>query len=122
MLAGFYSIGANTLNDYPEKTCAIDRLIRHPKLVTAAIAGQKTQQRRDGVYAYPGETFELEGISFTVTALQRQSLGEMTDDDAKAEGYPDLRAYRELILKMHPGMQWDESHLVWVHHFQKTER
>lgn len=106
------------MNDYPEKTCEIDRLVRHPKLVAAARAGQKTQQRRDGVYAYPGETFELEGVRFTVTALERQALGEMTDADAKAEGYPNLQAYRELILNMHPGMQWDDSHWVWVHHFQ----
>jgi hypothetical protein len=31
--------------DYPEKTCGIERLVRHPKLVQAALAGQKTEQR-----------------------------------------------------------------------------
>lgn len=110
------------MQSYPEKTCEIGRLVRHPKLVSAAISGVKTQQRRDGIYAYPGETFELNGVSFTVTALERQSLGEMTDNDAKSEGYPDLKAYRELILNMHPGMQWDHSHLVWVHHFKQSEQ
>ncbi len=65
------------MTDYPEKTCDIDRLVRHPKLVEAALLGKKTQQRRDGVYAYPGERFELEGVGFTVTALERHSLGEM---------------------------------------------
>ena len=108
------------MQTYPEKTCEIERLIRHPKLVQAAIAGQKTQQRRDGVYAYPGEAFTLEGVGFTVTALERKSLGEMTDAEAKAEGYPGLEEYKQLILKMHPGMTWDNSHLVWVHHFEKT--
>jgi hypothetical protein len=108
------------MSAYPPKTCEIDRLVRHPKLVEAAKAGRKTQQRRDGVYAYPGETFELEGIAFTMTALERQSLGEMTEADAQAEGYPSLEAYRELILKMHPGMAWDENHLVWVHHFRRS--
>jgi len=109
------------MNNYPPKTCEIDRLLRHPKLVEAAKAGLKTQQRRDGIYAYPGETFELDGVAFVVTALERQSLGEMTEDDAKAEGYPSLAAYRDLILKMHAGMAWDEGHLVWVHCFKKTE-
>jgi hypothetical protein len=109
------------LNDYPPKTCEIDRLLRHPKLVEAAKAGVKTQQRRDGLYAHPGETFELEGVGFIVTAVERRSWGEMTEDDARAEGYPSLEAYRELILKMHSGMAWDESHRVWVHHFQKQE-
>jgi hypothetical protein len=108
------------MSAYPPKTCEIDRLVRHPKLVEAAKAGRKTQQRRDGVYAYPGETFELESMVFTVTALERQSLGEMTEADAQAEGYPSLEAYRELILKMHPGMAWDENYLVWVHHFRRS--
>ncbi len=109
------------MNAYPPKNCEIDRLIRHPKLVEAAKAGLKTQQRRDGIYAYPGETFMLEGVKFVVTAVERRSLGEMTEDDARAEGYPSLEAYRELILKMHPDMSWDESHMVWVHCFQKIE-
>ncbi len=107
------------MSDYPEKTCEIDRLIRHPKLVEAALKGQKTQQRRDGLYAYPGETFELEGVPFVVTSVERQRLGDMTDDDARAEGYPDLAFYKNLILKMHPGMTWDEDSQVWVHSFKK---
>lgn len=109
------------MTEFPPKTCEIDRLIRHPKLVEAAKAGLKTQQRRDGVYAYPGETFELEGVRFIVTGLEQRSLGEMTDADAKAEGYPNLAAYKDLILKMHAGMSWDESHLVWVHSFKQQD-
>jgi hypothetical protein len=108
------------LSTYPPKTCEIDRLVRHPKLVEAAKAGLKTQQRRDGIYAYPGESFELEGERFIITAVERRSLGEMSEADARAEGYPNLAAYRDLILKMHQGMTWDESHLVWVHHFEKS--
>ncbi len=106
---------------YPEKTCDIERLIRHPKLVEAALAGRKTQQRRDGLYAYPGETFELEGTVFQVTAVERQNLGEMSDADARAEGYPDLAFYRDTILKMHAGMEWNEQHPVWVHHFSRVD-
>ncbi len=111
----------NIVSEYPEKTCEIDRLIRHPKLVSAAIAGNKNQQRRDGLYAYPGETFELDGISFSVTAVDHQTLADMSDADAKAEGYPGLDAYKELILKMHPGMTWDGSHKVWVHYFERKQ-
>lgn len=106
------------MTDYPEKTCEIDRLIRHPKLVEAALAGRKTQQRRDGLYAYPGEVFELEGVTFKVVSVERQRLGDMTDQDAQAEGYPNLDFYKDLILKMHQGMNWEDEHLVWVHNFQ----
>ncbi|MGR9051326.1 MAG: ASCH domain-containing protein [Gammaproteobacteria bacterium] len=106
------------MSDLPEKTCSIDNLIRHPRLVAAAKAGEKTQQRRNGVYAWPGEEFELDGVTFVVTDLRRESLGEMTDEHAKAEGYPDLASYRDLILRMHPGMTWNSESLVWVHCFE----
>ncbi len=105
---------------YPEKTCVIENLVRHPKLVEATLAGRKTQQRRNGVYAYPDEVFILEGVTFKVTALTRQRLGDMTDADAQAEGYPSLAMYKDLILKMHANMTWDEDSLVWVHTFAKV--
>jgi len=109
-----------TTTDYPEKSCEIDRLVTHAKLVEAALAGRKTEQRRDGVYAYPGETFELEGIEFTVTGLEQKTLGDMTDADAQAEGYPSMEMYKGLILRMHEGMKWNEKHKVWVHKFEKS--
>lgn len=105
----------------PERTCDIDRLVRHPKLVAAALAGNKTQQRRDGVYAYPNETFSLEGVPFIVTSLERQRIGDMTDADAQAEGYPNLEVYKAIILQMHANMTWDDDGLVWVHTFKRVE-
>ena len=110
-----------TVNDYPEKNCDIDRLIRHPKLVEAAINGRKTQQRRDGIYAYPGEVFTLEGVEFEVTSVERRKLGEMTDQDAQAEGYPNLAMYKDVILKMHANMEWKDDGLVWVHSFTRRQ-
>ncbi|MDQ6979514.1 MAG: ASCH domain-containing protein [Mariprofundaceae bacterium] len=104
---------------FPEKTCDISRLVSHPKLVEATLAERKTEQRRDGVYAYPNETFELEGVTFVVTDLKRQRLGDMTDQDAQAEGYPSLAMYKDLILRMHKNMTWNEDDLVWVHCFKK---
>lgn len=109
------------MHDYPEKTCTIERLVRHPKLVAAALSGEKTQQRRDGLYAYPGETFVLEGVEFVVTGVERKRIGDMTEADAQAEGYPDLAAYKALILKMHANMQWNDDGLVWVHHFKRQQ-
>jgi hypothetical protein len=107
----------SAMETYPEKTCSIDRLVTHPKLVASAIAGIKTQQRRDGVYGLPGETFDLEGKTFVVTDLTRQRLGDMTDEHAQAEGYPNLEMYKDIILKMHAGMTWNTDSLVWVHTF-----
>ncbi|MBV1931356.1 MAG: hypothetical protein KUG71_06545 [Porticoccaceae bacterium] len=107
------------MSEYPEKTCEIDRLVRQPKLVAAVLEGRKTEQRRDGIYAYPGEIFELEGVAFKISGLIRQRWGDMSDADARAEGYPSIKIYQDLITKMHPGMSWDDDHLVWVHQFEK---
>lgn len=106
--------------NYPARTCEVTRLVTHQKLVAATIAGSKTQQRRDGLYAYPNETFELEGISFVVTSVERQRIGDMTDADAQAEGYPNLEVYKQIILSMHANMTWDEDGLVWVHTFKRS--
>lgn len=108
------------MSELPPKTCEISSLVRSPRLVAASVAGEKTQQRRDGVYGYPGEEFTLEGIGFIMTALERQRLGDMTEADARAEGYPGLAAYREIILRMHAGMEWNPEALVWVHHYRKV--
>lgn len=108
------------MSEYPEKTCTIDRLVTHEKLVAAVVSGTKTQQRRAGVYGYPGETFELEGESYVIKDLRQESLGRMTEADAQSEGYPNLEMYRNLILRMHPGMSWDEEAKVWVHEFAKV--
>ena len=70
-------------NDYPEKTCSIDRLVRNKRLVDAALDGRKTEQRRDGVYGYPGETFELAGQSFEMTGLTHERLGELFARDVR---------------------------------------
>lgn len=110
-----------TSNDYPDKTCSIDRLVRHKKLVEAAIAGKKTEQRRDGIYGYPGERFVLEHHTFEIVGLTHDRLGDMSEADAHAEGYETLGDYRDLILRMHKGMEWDVEHKVWVHRFHRLE-
>lgn len=109
------------MTDYPEKTCTIDRLVRQKKLVAATLAGEKTEQRRNGIYAYPGETFDLEGRTLEITSLSHDRLGDMTDAEARSEGFGDLESYRALIIRMHRGMDWDPDHRVWVHRFRAIE-
>ncbi|MDG2385119.1 MAG: hypothetical protein P8N76_25840 [Pirellulaceae bacterium] len=107
-------------NKYPEKTCSIDRLITHEKLISAALDGSKTQQRRAGVYGYPGEKFKLEGVEFEITDLKNERWGDIDEEDAQREGYPSLAMYRALIERMHQGMEWDQDQPVWVHEFSKA--
>ncbi len=109
------------MSKYPAKTCEIDRLVTQEKLVAAVLSGRKNQQRRAGVYGYPGEQFVLEGTAFVITDLRLEILRSMTEADAKREGYPTLEFYQKLIIKMHPGMEWDDDQEVWVHEFEKVE-
>ena len=107
-------------DDFPEKTCSIYRLVTHPKLVAATLDGSKTQQRRAGVYGYPGETLSLEGTDFEITGLRTERWGDITEEDAQLEGYPNLEMYRAVIERMHQGMDWDQNQPVWVHDFAKV--
>lgn len=108
------------MSDYPEKTCSIDRLLTHEKLIAAAVAGRKTEQRRAGVYAYPGESFDVGGQTFVVKDLRLERYGDMTEADAQAEGYPSLGMYKELIKRMHGGTDMEDDQPIWVHQFEKA--
>lgn len=110
------------MSKFPEKTCTIDRLVTSPKLVSAALNGSKTQQRRAGVYGYPEETFVLDEVTFVIDDLRAEKLGDMTDATAQSEGYADLEEYRESILGIHPGMTWDDKYAVWVHEFSRVDQ
>ncbi|MGR8979238.1 MAG: ASCH domain-containing protein [Gammaproteobacteria bacterium] len=103
----------------PKKNCSIERLVTQPRSVALVKDGLKTQQRRDGVYGWPGETFVLDDMVFVITELKRQRLSDMTEADARAEGFSSLESYKDMILKMHPGMSWNEDALVWVHSFDR---
>ncbi|UJF35840.1 ASCH domain-containing protein [Paenibacillus hexagrammi] len=105
----------------PPKTCSIDRLVTKEDEVAKVLAGTKTACRRNGRYADIGETMELQGKSFVVTKVYAQSLGELTEQDALTEGYPNVDAYKESILSLHPGMPWLPQMKVWVHEFQAAE-
>ncbi|MDS9473066.1 ASCH domain-containing protein [Sporosarcina pasteurii] len=106
----------------PEKTCSIERLVTVKEDVQRVLNGEKTATRRNGVYAYPGEIMVLEGKEFKVDALYAQTLGEMTEEDAKQEGYETLEAYKQAILALHPNMPWVPKMSVWVHEFSAVQK
>lgn len=106
--------------DYPDKTCTIDELVTKPALVEKALAGEKVEQRRNGLYAYPGETFDLDGVTFEVVDVWKEPLRALDDEAAEREGFPDLDTYKAEILDLHgEGSWWDGDHPVWVHRFRR---
>jgi hypothetical protein len=100
------------------KTCSIERLVTVENDVKLVLSGNKQVTRRNGRYADPGEIMELRGQSFEVYKVYQQAIGEMTDADAKAEGYTDIETYKQYILSMHKGMPWIPHAKVWVHEFR----
>ena len=103
--------------EYPEKTCSVERLVTVPQDVKKVLEGKKTATRRNGVFAYPGEIMTLEGQDFKVESLYQQTLGEVTEEHARQEGFDNLEAYKKSILDMHEGMKWVPKMKVWVHEF-----
>ncbi|KMY52677.1 MULTISPECIES: ASCH domain-containing protein [Bacillaceae] len=106
----------------PPKTCTIERLVTVPADVEKVLNGKKTATRRNGRYADIGEIMTLEGQEFVVERVYSQSLGELTDEQAKQEGYESLEEYKDSILSMHPGMPWVPSMKVWVHEFSPVQK
>ncbi|MEK5440566.1 MULTISPECIES: ASCH domain-containing protein [unclassified Fredinandcohnia] len=107
-------------NELPAKTCTIDRLVTMESDIKKVLEGKKTATRRNGRYADVGEIMTLEGQQFKIDRVYEQSLGELTDADAKREGFDTVDEYKESILSYHPGMPWLPHMKVWVHEFSKV--
>lgn len=108
-------------NPLPPKTCTIDKLVTIPADVEKVLMGRKTATRRNGRYADIGEIMELNNKKYRIDNVYKQTLGELSDEDAQREGYKSLEAYKESILSMHPGMPWLPKMEVWVHEFSELE-
>ena len=107
------------MDKFPEKTCSIERLVTIPEDVEKVLNGQKTATRRNGIYAYPGEIMVLGGKEFVMNTLYRQTLGELTDENAQQEGYKNLEEYKQSMTSMHAHakMPWLSEMKVWVHEY-----
>jgi hypothetical protein len=105
----------------PAKTCSIERLITVPADIEKVINGQKTATRRNGRYADVGEIMTLQDRQFVVEKVYTQTLGDLTDEICRQEGYSGLEAYKQSILSMHAGMPWLPHMKVWVHEFRPVQ-
>jgi hypothetical protein len=55
-----------------------------------------------------------------VIAIERQRLGDMTDADARAEGYADFEKHKQIVPRMHANMTWNDDGVVWIHTFKRA--
>jgi hypothetical protein len=84
-------------------------------------AGEVTQLHRGHRYADEGDTFDIDGERYEVTDVTERTLGDLTDEDARREGSPDLEAYRERLDRVHDEFEWDDDSEVVRHRFAPVE-
>lgn len=90
------------------------------KHIRQAVAeGSVSQLHRGDRYAEEGDTFEIDGERFEVVEVAERKLGDLTDEDARAEGSEDLDAYRERLDRAHEQFEWDDEATVYRHRFER---
>ena len=94
-------------------------LLPNERMQQQAAAGEVTQIHRGHQYADEGDTFEIDGETFEVVEVTERTLGDLTDEDAQAEGMGDLEAYRELLERAHENFEWDDDSEVVLHRFER---
>jgi hypothetical protein len=90
-------------------------------LIEKVQSGDITQMHRGQAYAEEGDTFEIDGDTFEVTDVTERTLGDMTDEDAKREGSPDLEHYKKRLQHAHDNFEWDDDSEVVRHRFERVE-
>jgi hypothetical protein len=93
-------------------------LLPSERMIEQASEGEVTQIHRGQQYAEEGDRFEIDGQPFEVTAVTERTLGDMTDEDARAEGARDLDHYREILERAHDSFEWDDDSEIVVHRFE----
>lgn len=96
-----------------------DVLLPSDRMRTQALEGEVTQIHRGQQYADEGDHFELEGESFEVVEVRERTLGDVTDEDARAEGMADLEAYERVLERAHDHFEWDDDSDVVLHRFER---
>ncbi|NGM68518.1 ASCH domain-containing protein [Natronolimnobius sp. AArcel1] len=92
-------------------------LLPADRLQTAALEGEVTQLHRGDKHASEGDTFDIENTTFEVVEVREERLGELTDEDAQAEGSSDLEAYKDRIERTHD-LEWDDDRTAVLHRFE----
>lgn len=96
-----------------------ETLLPSPRMRENALAGDITQLHRGQRYAEEGDTFELDGERFEVVEVTERTLGELTDEDARAEGARDLDHYRDILERAHENFEWDDDADIYRHRFER---
>ncbi|WP_106495133.1 hypothetical protein [Lentibacillus sp. Marseille-P4043] len=109
----------NNKQTWPEKY-DINKLVSIQKDIDKIVKGEKTSVRRNDRYADPGDTVTLDGHPFIVENIYPQKLGNVTEENARQEGYESLDEYKHGLTSIHHGAVWDPDLEVWVHELRRA--
>jgi len=101
-----------------------------PEHVEPILRGEKTQTRRIGRCRWrPGSIHQAKTslkkgskpfALLRIVSVRQERLGDISEDDAKKEGYSSVEAYKEVFKRIYGW--WDENELVWVVDFEVVRR
>ncbi|ELY65162.1 ASCH domain-containing protein [Natrinema versiforme] len=94
-------------------------LLPSDRMQSQVVDGEVTQIHRGHQYAEEGDTFAIDGTIFEVTDIRERTLGDLTDEDARAEGMENLEAYERLLERAHEDFEWDDDSEVMLHRFEQ---
>ena len=100
-------------------TINADELLPAERVRQAVVAGDVTQLHRGDQHAEEGDQFTINGVLFEVTTVQEEQLGDLTDEDSRAEGSADLDAYKDRIERTHD-ITWDDTDTTVLHAFERV--
>lgn len=93
----------------------IQQLVTIPEDIEKIRTGKKRLIRRNDRYADEGEQLKLSGRTFIVNHVYEQKLRDVTEEQAKQEGYRSLNEYKEGITSIHHSVVWDPEQTIWAH-------
>jgi len=96
-----------------------ETLLPSERMREQALDGEVTQIHRGQAYADEGDRFEIDGTTFEIVDVTERSLGDMTDEDARAEGARDLEQYKEMLRRSHEDFEWDDDSPIVRHRFER---
>jgi len=96
-----------------------ETLLPSERMMDQAIDGEVTQIHRGQQYAEEGDRFSIDGTQFEIVEVSERTLGDMTDDDARAEGAKDLDHYKQILERAHENFEWDDDSGIVMHRFER---
>lgn len=104
--------------EWPEKY-GINKLLSIDEDIYKITRGDKISVRRNDRYADIGDELVLNGHLFEITNVYPQFLKNVTDKNAREEGYDCLNSYKEALTSIHETAVWDPEQLVWAHYLKE---